>query len=259
MNATTEITSPGPGHNQPPTLHEELAARHGDLAKRRDELLAGAERAPVSIDDDETAGRIQDFIKQLGAATKNAETARVAEKEPHLEAGRVVDGFFKGITEPLAKAKKEIEGRLTAYLRKKAENERRAREEAERKAREEAEARERAAEDAAAQANDDASLDGAIAAEEQSKQAYAAAVKAERAAEAAAADLSRTRSNYGSVGSLRTAWTFGDLSRATLDLESLREHISHPALEQAVRSFIKAGGRELRGVRIFEDTAAVVR
>lgn len=38
-----------------------------------------------------------------------------------------------------------------------------------------------------------------------------------------------------------------------------QQHLPHAALHQAVRSYIKAGGRDLRGVRIFEDTTAVVR
>tara|TARA_R110000868_G_scaffold350642_4_gene611924 strand:+ start:639 stop:1226 length:588 start_codon:yes stop_codon:yes gene_type:complete len=78
-------------------------------------------------------------------------------------------------------------------------------------------------------------------------------------ATAKAADLSRTRGDHGSVSSLRTFWTFSDVERATIDLEVLRHHIPEEALEKAVRSFVKAGGRELAGARIFEDTKTVVR
>ena len=49
------------------------------------------------------------------------------------------------------------------------------------------------------------------------------------------------------------------LDRETIDLEALRPHLPTQALEQAVRSFIRAGGRKLEGVRIFENTGTTVR
>ena len=52
---------------------------------------------------------------------------------------------------------------------------------------------------------------------------------------------------------------FDEIDRASLDLEALRFHIPADGLEKAVRSLIKAGGRELRGTRIFETTVATVR
>src|SRR3546814_13786914 len=85
------------------------------------------------------------------------------------------------------------------------------------------------------------------------KRAAAAAAAAEKAANAPAADQSRTRSAHGSVASLRTVWTFRDLDRVALDLAALRDHLPDSALEQAGRSFIKAGGRKLDGVVIYED------
>jgi hypothetical protein len=255
-------------NSQPPTLREELDERHGRLAERRDELLEAAGRVPATIDDEEIAGRVQDFIKQIGACTKTAETFRVSEKEPHLESGRVVDGFFRAITDPLAKAKKEIEGRLTLYLRKKAEAERRAREEAERLAREEAERTRRAAEEAATKLTRESDLQSAIEAETTARQAAADAMRATANADAKAAELSRTRGDYGSVGSLRTFWDFRVEDRSAIDLETLRPFIPVDALDKAVRAFInankpdKSGGdwpKPIRGVRIFENTSAVVR
>jgi len=48
-------------------------------------------------------------------------------------------------------------------------------------------------------------------------------------------------------------WTFKDLDRDKLDLEKLRQHIPADALDKAVRSFVKAGGRELAGCTIFDS------
>ena len=269
----------GPGDNRPP-VREVLAERNDeirawleeegtDLTKRRDDLLAATARAPAEIADEEWCHKVEDLIKMIATCAKTAEARRVADKEPVLQAGRLIDGFYKSIGDwplkasPLAKADKTLRGPLNVYLRKKADAERRVREKAEKKAREEAE---RAAREAAARVKaleDEKDLEAAIAAEEAAKQAAADAAKAQKETEANAAELSRTRSDHGAVASLRTFWDFkteGDAKfRANLDLEVLRSHLSMDALEKAVRSYIKAGGRELRGVVIFENTSTVVR
>ena len=251
------------GDNMPPhdadPLRDRLSETHADLLKRRDELIAASERAPAVVADEGTAGKIADFIKQLAACIKNTETHRVAEKEVFLSAGRTVDGWFKKIGDPLIEAKRKIEGRLTVYQRQKAEAERRAREEAERIAREEAERAAKAAAEAEAAIKAAPDLQAAIVAEAAAAQAAADAEKAKKAAEAKPAELSRSRGDYGAVASLHTFWDFADLDRATLDLEALRQHIPADALEKAVRAFVKAGGRNLKGVRIFENTETKVR
>lgn len=247
-------------HNQPDlatVLREDNAA----LVARKDELLAAFERAPEDVADDETCGKMQDFMKQVDAAKKHAEKLRVDVKEPYLNAGRICDGFFKTITDPLDKVKKTLTARVTVFLRKKEDEERRRRQEEERRAREEADRAAREAAEAAAKLASEQDLDDAIAAEDAAKRAAEDAAKAAKEAEAKAAELSRTRGEFGSVGSLRTAWTHDEqsLDRKTLDLEALRQHLPEDALHKAVRSYIRAGGRELRGVRIFEDRVAVVR
>ena len=256
--ATGTLDRPLIGDNQPP-LADALRQDHADLIQRRDDLIAAFDRTPESVDDEETAGKVQDFVKQIDAAVKRSEALRKDRKEPYLEGGRQVDGFFKGVSDPLAKASKSLKDRITVFLRRKADAERRAREEAERKAREEAErAAKEAAERAEALANE-TDLAEAIEAEDEAIAAAEAARKAEKEAAAKAADLSRTRGEYGAVGSLRTTWAFEVLDIHELDLEAIRAHLPIQAVEQAIRSFVKAGGRELKGVRIFEETNAVVR
>jgi flagellar biosynthesis GTPase FlhF len=253
------------GSNHPPgdlltgdSLREKLTDLNLALISRRDELLAAADRVP-DIADEDTAAKVSDFIKQLMALHKASEAARVGAKEPYLEGGRGVDGFFRAITDPVAAVKTKIERKLTTYLRDKADRERREREEQARLAREE-EARRRAEADAAAQKmRDEQSLAAAVEAEKQAKVAEADTTKAEKEAAAKPAELSRTRGEYGAVSSLRTSWTFRDLDRAMLDLEMLRHHIPADGLDKAVRSFIRAGGRTLVGVTIYETTDAVVR
>jgi hypothetical protein len=252
-------------HNNPPpdllvgdALRDKLAGENGDLIRRRDDLLAAAGRIPA-IDSDDIAGRVSDYIKQLTALTKAAESKRTDAKEPYLEGGRNIDGFFRAITDPVAKAKTAIERRLTDYLREKEARARREREEQERLAREAAETARREAEVRARALADEQSLQAAIAAEKAAETASADLVKAAQAAAVKPAELSRTRGDYGAVSSLRTQWVFEGIDRAEIDLEALRFHIPADGLEKAVRSFIKAGGRELRGTRIHETTVASVR
>lgn len=253
------------GDNRPPpdllvgeALHEKLRDENQDLIKRRDELLSAAARVPA-INDDDMAGKVGDFIKQLTALTKASESKRTDAKDPYLDGGRSVDGFFKGISDPVLKVKTGIEKRLTDYLREKEAAARRERIEQERIAREAAEAARREAEEQAKSAADAASLDAAIEAEKNAEVASADLAKAEAAADVKPAELSRTRGEYGAVSSLRTQWVFDDIDRATLDLEALRPYLPTDGLDRAVRAFIKAGGRELRGTTIYETTSAVVR
>lgn len=253
------------GSNNPPTdanpLRERLLETAAGLVVRAGELLAAEARLPA-ITDDEASGKASDFVKMVHAAWKAADSDREREKEPYLAGGRTVDGFYKKeIIDPLDGLKRRVQGKITVYLRAKEAEERARREATEREARAvEAELR-KAAEKRAAEMKTATDLDAAIIAEREAEAARAVLVAAEAAASAKAAEMSRTRGDLGALSSLRTFWTHdpASLDRAALDLESLRQHLPTAALEQAVRSFIKAGGRDLRGARIFEQTEAVTR
>lgn len=245
------------GHNAPPNAIDELRGRlaveAAPLIKRRDELLTGVERAPVEVGDDDIAGKTGDLVKLLTTCIKAAEVQRIGTKEPFLESGRAVDGFYKKITDPLAGGKALLQGRLDAYLTRKAAEARRRAEEEAKQARLEAErlAIEAAAREAAAKPAD-ALLDQAVAKE-------AEAIAAAQDAAARPAEHSRTRGDYGSVASLRTTWTGEVIDYAALELETLRPHIARDALDAALRSFVRAGGRTLAGAKIYEKSSAVVR
>lgn len=253
------------GHNRPPAdlllgepLREKLEAENFEIWNRAVGLLNAAERVPP-IEDEETAQNAGDFIKQLTAVAKAAEASRVHNKEAYLEGGRQVDGWFKRIADPIAKAKRTIEANLSDFLRRKEYAERLERQRLEREAWVRAQQEREAAERAAAEAVTESDLQLAIQKEQQARQAEADEAKAAKLANVSAAKLSQTRGELGSLASLRTTWIFSELDRRELDLEALRNHIPVDGLEKAVRSFIKAGGRELRGVRIHETTDAVVR
>lgn len=248
--------SPLIGHNQPPddqsAFQAQLEERNEDLVARRNALLDAATRVPKEIDD-ETAEKAAHFIKQLTAHEKEADKARKAEKEPHLERGRWVDGFFKGrVTVGIPEVKAEVTRRLTAYQKQKADEERKRREEEERRQREEAERIRREAEEQARAAQTDEDLDKAIEADERARQAQLEAERAKRASEANAADLSRQHTSAGAVASLRTTVKCTSYALPELDLEALRGYFAHADIEKAIRSFIRAGGRQLRGANIEE-------
>jgi hypothetical protein len=241
-----DTASPGIGHNRPAPLTAEelqayLAGEYRELMERRDELIAAVSRAPTVIENDEIAGKMGDFsVKQLAAWIKAWEATRIAEKEPYLSAGRAVDGFFQKAATALERGKDEIDGRRKVYVDKKAAAERAARM---------AEAR-RLAEEAAKREAEMQTMDAL----EEVIEAHGAAAEAAKAAAVKTAELSRIRGDHGSVTSLKEFWTFRDLDRAKLDLEALRQHLSIDALAQALRSFIKAGGREIDGAHIYRYT-----
>lgn len=132
------------------------------------------------------------------------------------------------------------------------------------------EAEERAAEEARREAAKIAETQKAIglekteAAKKAAKLAAGDVVKAKRLAGGKPADMSRSRSDLGAVSSLHAFWDHtpvdkdcpDPVDRDKIDLEPLRPHLGMEALDKAVKSFIKAEGRRLRGVRIFESTVS---
>lgn len=259
------------GHNNPPSdesvFVDELTARHSDLLARRHQLMDAGERVPETVESAEIAGKVADFIKQLTAHEKAADRARTEEKAPYLTRGKWTDAWFKGpAVDGIAALKKRVTDRLTAYQRRVAEEERRRREEEERRQREEArraaeeaERQRREAEEAAKAAETEEGLEAALQreadavdAERRMQEKTAAVERAERATQAGAADLSRQHSASGTVASLRSEWKCTGFDRAALDLESLRLYLTDAHIEQAIRAFIRKGGRELGGASIEE-------
>jgi transcription-repair coupling factor (superfamily II helicase) len=290
-----DTLTPGIGDNNPPDaialLIADLNDTHTPLIERADALLGMRERLPEACEDDDTAVKLTDAIKSCTAFTKNSEAARVSAKEPHQAAGRAVDGFFKKLSDPVDALKVKMSNLLTAFQRKKADEERRQREAAAAEAKriadaEAAAAREaqRAAREAEAAAREAERLAAEAVTKAQRDAANAARAKADADAEAAreakdkaavakqdaavsrsdatvkAAELTRSRSDLGAVASLRTTWAFElvDLAEVPRNYLSLNEG--------AVRAQIKAAttrdGKcplKIPGIRIYEKQESVVR
>lgn len=252
---TAIATLPPTGHNsgQVP-LTEMLASAYEPLALDITCALAAARELPETVETDQHVEAYTAASKQLAALAKRAEERRKIEKEPHLQAGRDVDAFFKTFADRLDKATGVLRTRVGVYLSKKAAEERARREEQERKAREEAELRLRQAaeaEEAKKGLVADLALDAAADAERKAA-GYA------QAAAAPVADLARTKTEAGTAG-LKTEWTFriDDLSK--VDLNALRAFIPQSAVEQALRAAVRAGVRQAPGVTIYETEKATFR
>lgn len=277
------MTIVGIGDNRGPLITlSELSGDHQQIEQRIAELEEKAGEQPDRVDDDVTQGRVQDVIKEVDKELKNAEATRVAVKEPYLEAERTVDGFFKqGLMARLLTVRKKLDGIATAYLRRKAEEERARRQEAERKLREaqemllkaqrEQEERERKLRDQNRQKQADAAADQARLAQQQREAMEAERMAALQAAQVKNAELSRTRSSEnGSLGTLRTTWDFNVDDIDEIPPRALWPYITREAKEKAIRAYVKANApkdeavsdrdwQPLAGVQMYRKSDGVYR
>lgn len=194
------------------------------------------------ITDDFIAGHSADFANELRGEATALDATRTKIKAPVLHAQRLIDGEAKKLTDRLTSAKATVEYRMTTYLQEK---EVRARAEAK------AEADRLAAEaDAAIEA---AQHDGGIHAQEVAVAAIQEAQTAASVAEAKPLELTRTRSQGGSLAGLRDNWVY--------TVEKLSDVPSHllQINDAAVKLAIKQGTREIPGLKIWNDTKVGIR
>lgn len=102
-----------------------FAAARADIDQR---YAAFAEAADIWAErselDEELAERANDFLAGAKRLLADAERARKAEKQPHLDAGRAVDQSWDAIKTRIEKLVAVVAPKLAAYLRKKQEFER---------------------------------------------------------------------------------------------------------------------------------------
>ncbi|MDB5596216.1 MAG: hypothetical protein JWM36_3177 [Hyphomicrobiales bacterium] len=240
-------------HNEPP-LKDRLAMDHADLVEQLEQIAARATDAPKTIEDDDGLSVLAAIVKDTQSVTKKLETKRVAEKEPHLAAGREVDGFFAGHKTRAERIISEMNRRNTLYLRAKADRERQERLEQERVAREAHEAAMREAERLDA-ANRRAEADQVL---EEAQQADIDARVAATAAAAKPAELARTRTASGTT-TLVTRWEFQLTDFAALSPSAVWPYFTRAEIEKAIGVAVRNGVRSLDGVHIFENSVAQSR
>lgn len=227
-------------------IKDNLTEKHGDVINRSAALAGMIDRAPKAVDNLEDANKISEAVRQCTAFIKMATSLRVEEKEPYLEGGRAVDGFFGGLTQAVQKTKEALERIRTVYDIQVEAEERRLREEEARKAREEADR-------LAAQARSDAQKDRAAVAEARAEETH-------EATKVRPAELTRTRTDTGVVTSLRSEW-----KHEVIDAKKVPKKFMVPS-EQLLRAAVKAAvtpdGKcplEIPGVRIYEHKFSQVR
>lgn len=243
------------GDNRPALITtDQLAKDFPQVEAFIADLEKSAAESPLVLEDDSDMEIVNALAVRLGSASKRCDTLRDETGRPHLEAKRVIDGFFKGFMARADKAQATLGARATAYLRKKAAAERAKREAEEAVAREAAAKAQREAAEAAKAGNvEQAALAQAKADEHETR--------ADQAADAASAkpsELARTQTAAGS-STLEEKWTFEIEDLNTIDLNALRPFLPQTAIEQALRAFVKSGRRQITGARIFPDTRARFR
>jgi len=194
------------------------------------------------IQDDFIAGHAADFARDLKQASAALDETRTRIKKPVLHAQRMIDGEAKKITDQVTAAVREVETRVTAYLRAKEVAARAAAEaEAQRLA---LEAETRIAE--ANETNDETAIEAAV-------ESMDAASKADEMANARALELTRTRGVGGALTALKDNWVaeLVDITKVPAAYLQLNDSV--------VKAAIKSGVRDIPGIRIWNDAKAFVR
>lgn len=276
----SQAAPPPAGHNRPPLdelipqeFREALLSDRPDFDVKMRDLVDAANRAKA--DDDETLGRCGDLVKSYRAIIAHVEATHKAVKAPYLEGGRLVDAERKAMLEPVERAKAKVEAIGNAYVAKR---------EAEAKAeRERILAEQRAAADAASRAERErieaeqaaaqAMADAANAQDEEARKAAeiakgiadAMAIAAHNAAAAAAlapaapAERTLIHSDAGATVGGKQEW----LCEVEDYTKAMRHVRSDPkvkeAIDAAIKRLVRAGQRELTGVRIWPVSKANFR
>ncbi|MDF1685323.1 MAG: hypothetical protein P1U50_00925 [Parvibaculaceae bacterium] len=160
------------GHNNPPSPMEQVQANYDDTFIEVGNWADGSE-----VENEQQLSAVEELVKQIKAATKDAKAAKEQEYRPHKEAGDAVVAEWKPFLEDLDRQRRCLLAAIDPYKKKlaaaKAEKERLAREEAERIAHE--------AQQAALAARESSDLEAARAAQEKADEAAKAKKLANKA------------------------------------------------------------------------------
>jgi hypothetical protein len=187
-------------------------------------------------------GHASDFAKLLRAADVDLDNIRTKIKKPVLHAQRVIDRKAKALADQITMALSDIEARSRVWLKKKEDaNREAARLEALRLAAE--------AERLIAEAQQSGTKEDAETAWNTMDEADAAA----KLADAKALELTRTRSQGGSLTGLRDNFVYElvDISKVPIAYLQVNDALAKAA--------IKSGVRQIDGLRIYNDPKVMLR
>lgn len=255
---TTERAITPKDNQRPPIVTAESLKL--DYAHLETEITAlEATETPPVLEDDDDLALITKAINDLRGFERKCNGIREDEKRPVIDAGNVIQSFFKVGLQDRALARAALLDKVgTAYLRKKAEREKAAREAAAKAAQEAAEKARLEAEAARARTEQQPGIPAvveAIKADATATALSALADRHEREASAPTTSMAHTRTAGGSAG-LQVDWTFEDIDLNVIDLEALRPFLSQADIEKALRAFIKSGRRKIVGATIVESSKA---
>lgn len=242
------------GHNNPPTELEILSQRLSDNYTDLDNKIyvISSMDFPDHIENEEDAGKITDRIKSMNAVKKDVAEAHKKEKAVFLECGRAVDAWKTARESAIASQVQKATKPLQDFLDRKAAAERARQLEIARKERE-----------AAAKLEDEANAHAAEGLIDTAGDLLdAAAQRDEKAAAIEAGQFqsrAKARSTMGASAGQKLVWTGEIESPDAIDLEALRPYFTLDALQKAVNGYVRDGGRDLRGVRIYQKSTIQVR
>lgn len=243
------------GHNNPPSDSAILAERLNTQEAALRSTISLIE-CPQIISNEQEAGNVTDAIKYVSVLIRKIGDAHKAIKEPYLENGRVVDAWKKRLESEFEIKKLAFSKPLNAFLEMRAKEERERQIEAARRERERAERlAEEAKEHEAVGINDTASalMDAAIASE-----AMASHIE-DKVYTSTPSQLAKSRSIHGATASQKLVWTGEIENISAIDFNLLRKYISIDDLQKAINAFIRDGGREINGVKIYQKSQLNVR
>ena len=199
---------------------------------------------------DETAGKMGDLIKMIGAAADKVDGIRVEIKRPYLDATRALDSKGKFYDEGLDKIRRQARAKLTAYVQYREAEARKAAELERQRLEEERKAAEAAAAARGPAIGDDVEeMVSKIEAEFGGRPTTPAKPTSEPIA----------RGDYGARVGTRSVW-----KAEIVDVKKLPKAVlDHPKVVEAILSVlnqqVRSGIREIKGARVFETTEASVR
>jgi hypothetical protein len=228
-------------------LDYEYQEHRGNVAS----LMAGYERflaaTVAGIGGDDVAARAADFVKFFKAEQAATDATRTKIKAPVLHAQRLIDGEARKLTDKLANAADGVSAKITTYLREKEAVVRRAAEQE--AARLELEAQ--AAMAAADAIGTPVAIDAAVEAVQEAQQAAAMAT-------ASAPELTRTRSQAGSLTGLKDDWKYRvvDLSKVPAAYLAVNDAMVRAAMKSSAKNMATL---RIDGIEFYNDAKAFVR
>lgn len=219
-----------PGHNRP-SLDEEARQQFNEAIDQRDgfrkrieDLVGSAEKAYAT--DEASLGRCGELVKQIRAAGKVIEDVHKTTKQPYLDAGRVVDDMKKSMIGPLEAAKAKVEAKQNQYLEEQRQMQ--------------------------------------IAAERRRREEEAARAKEAAASDQPAGEISVppppppvtgvvARGDYGTAVSAQTV-AVPEIVDYDLAYIKVAQNVKvREAIETAIKALVRAGERDIPGVKITEQ------